>query len=172
MLNLATTQGIKGNDVLKYVSACFSVFCEYFQHANAKIKNAAYSALRLLVQQGLKKEYFANNGGNNKSNTQEILSLDALTLNEEISNMRKGAGGRSGVTNADKIVIHMRYLLTSRFDDSQEQALKLMKAFIQTVGSAVPEAPELLVVVAGLKTWKESYQPWISCLGSFFSAIG
>lgn len=30
LLNHATAQGVRGGDVLRYISTCFSVFCEYF----------------------------------------------------------------------------------------------------------------------------------------------
>lgn len=57
MMNLATS-GLKGSEVLKYVSACFSVFCEYFMNTTRRISNATFSALRLIIEQCLKKEYF------------------------------------------------------------------------------------------------------------------
>ena len=52
------------------------------------------------------------------SMVQEILNLDALSLNDEINSIRKG--GQAGLSNAEKVIIHMRYLLTSRFEDSLE----------------------------------------------------
>jgi hypothetical protein len=50
MLNFATSQGVNGNDVLKYVSACFSVYCEYLLNTTARIRNAAFTALRMILQ--------------------------------------------------------------------------------------------------------------------------
>lgn len=58
MMNYATSGGVKGNDVLKYVSICFSIFCEYLVNTTLRIKNAAFQALRLIVTHCLKKEYF------------------------------------------------------------------------------------------------------------------
>jgi hypothetical protein len=58
MLNLATAQGVRGNDVLRYVSACFTVYCEYLLNTTVRIRNAAFTALRMIIQQCLKKEYF------------------------------------------------------------------------------------------------------------------
>ena len=55
------------------------------------------------------------------------------------------------MTNADKLLIHIRYLLTTRFDEAQDQCLKLMKAFIESVGDVIQEAPELLIVVTEIK---------------------
>lgn len=52
------------------------------------------------------------------------------------------------MTNADKVIIHLRYLLTSRFEESHDLSLKLMKTFIQTVGSVIKDAAELLHAVA------------------------
>jgi hypothetical protein len=63
-------------------------------------------------------------------------------------------------------------LLTSRFEDSQDLALKLMKTFIQTVGSHIKDSGELLVAISQIKVAKESYKSWISCIGSFLLAMG
>ena len=52
------------------------------------------------------------------------------------------------MNNGDKLIIHLRYLLTSRFEESQEMALRVMKTFIQTVGSALKDAGELLVAIS------------------------
>ena len=51
-------------------------------------------------------------------------------------------------------------------------ALKLMKTFIQAVGTALKDAGELLVNISQLKLSKDSYKPWISCIGSFLVAMG
>jgi len=53
LLNLATS-GIKGNEVLKYVSACFSVFCEYLINTTERIRRAAFSAMRLITTHCIK----------------------------------------------------------------------------------------------------------------------
>ena len=126
MLNFATAQGVRGNDVLKYVSACFSVYCEYLLNTTARIRNAAFTALRMVITQGLKKEFFLEGSLQQKSS--DTLVLDAMSLVEEVSNMRRG--GATHMSSADKLIIHLRYLLTSRFEESQELALKLMKTFI------------------------------------------
>lgn len=57
MLNLATSD-INANDVLKYVSACFSVYCEYLVNTSRRIKNATFQALRMIIQQCLNKSQF------------------------------------------------------------------------------------------------------------------
>lgn len=58
MVNYSTSKGPRANDVLKYVTACFSIFCEYFVNTNARIRNAAFTALRIILTQSLKKEHF------------------------------------------------------------------------------------------------------------------
>jgi hypothetical protein len=50
MLNFATAQGVTGAEILRHVSICFSVFCEYFQNTTLRIRNAAFSALRMILQ--------------------------------------------------------------------------------------------------------------------------
>jgi len=91
MMNLSTTPGIKANDILKYVSASFSVFCEYFINTSSRVRNAAFSALRIILTHCIKKEHFMAKPVNNHAS--EILNLDALTLDEEMSNLRKGGSG-------------------------------------------------------------------------------
>jgi len=61
MMNMATAQGIKGSEALRYVSACFSVFSEYLLNTTLRVRNAAFQALRLILQQCIKREYFTIN---------------------------------------------------------------------------------------------------------------
>ena len=114
MVNLATTKYYQGYDILRYLTACFSGFCEYFVNTTNRIRNAAFSALRIMFTQCLKKEYFTSSY-KQSGLTSEILSLDALTLDEEISSMRKGKGSMS---NSDKLVIFLRYIMASRFEEA------------------------------------------------------
>ena len=58
-----------------------------------------------------------------------MLLLDAMSLGEEVNNIKKGIASQI-LNNADKLIIHLRYLLSSRFEESQDLALKLMKTFI------------------------------------------
>jgi hypothetical protein len=76
------------------------------------------------------------------------------------------------MSNADKLIIHLRYLLTSRFEESQELALKLMKTFIQAVGASLKDAGELLLAISQIKVNKDCYKAWTSCIGSFLLAMG
>ena len=170
MLNLGTAANVKGNEVLRYISACFSVYCEYLMNTTVRIRNAAFQALRLILQQCLKREYFIREEDKTASR-QDVLSLDAMSLVEEVTNMRKGQESHA-LSNADKLIIHLRYLLTSRFEDAQELSLKLMKTFVQTVGTSLKDSGDLLLTVASLNVAKESYKAWTSCIGSFLSAVG
>ena len=76
----------------------------------------------------------------------DLISLDAMSLSEEINNIRRG--GAQHISDADKLIIHLRYLLTSRFEESQDIALKLMKTFVQAVGGAYKDAGDLLVGIS------------------------
>lgn len=49
MINLATTPGFASNDVLKYVTTSFSIFSEYFINTSLRVRNAAFSALRIIL---------------------------------------------------------------------------------------------------------------------------
>lgn len=150
MANYSTSQGPRPNDILKYVSACFSIFCEYFVNTSARIRNAAFTALRIILTHSLKKEYFQQQGESAIRNnlTAEILNLDALSLNDSMISMMKSGNSQQGISQADKVIIFMRYLLTTRFEEAQDVCLKLMKTFVKQVGDVIPEASELLNVVA------------------------
>ncbi len=114
MLNLASSSDVRGNIVLRYISACFSVFSEYLLNTTLRVRNAAFSALRIILQQSLKKEQFKETSSD--QSMLDLISLDAMSLSEEISNIRKG--GAQHISDADKVIIHLRYLLTSRFEES------------------------------------------------------
>ena len=58
MLNVASSSDAKANVVLRYVAACFSVFSEYLLNTTLRVRNAAFTAMRMILQQSLKKEYF------------------------------------------------------------------------------------------------------------------
>lgn len=47
-----------------------------------------------------------------------------------------------------------------------------MKTFIQQVGSVLPQSADLLQGVSTLRVAKDSYKPWISCIGAFLLAVG
>jgi hypothetical protein len=74
-----------------------------------------------------------------------------MSLAQEINNFRRGGQSHQQLTNADKLIIHLRYLLTTRFEDSQDLALKLMKTFVLAVGSSLKDSGDLLVAVSQIK---------------------
>ena len=88
MMNFSSSVNVGGNNVLKYVSACFSIYCEYLVNTTTRIKNAAFSALRLILTHCLKKEYFKND--KKQYQVADILNLDALSINDQIMSMRRG----------------------------------------------------------------------------------
>lgn len=47
-----------------------------------------------------------------------------------------------------------------------------MKTFIYTVGPVLKESGELLIAVSHIRVAKDSYKPWISCIGTFLQAVG
>ena len=88
MMNYSTSGNVGGSNVLKYVSACFSIYCEYLVNTTTRIRNAAFQALRLILTHCLKKEYFKND--KKQYQIADILNLDALSINDQIMNMRRG----------------------------------------------------------------------------------
>lgn len=76
MLNYATTKDINGNDVLKYLVACFSLLCEYLVNTNTRVQNAAFQSLRMMLSHGLKKEYFVPKTNTATTGVTDLLNLD------------------------------------------------------------------------------------------------
>jgi len=52
--------------------------------------------------------------------------LDSFNL----GTLQPDALSKAQLTPQDRLVIHLRYLLSTRFEESQDLALKLMKTFI------------------------------------------
>jgi len=59
-------------------------------------------------------------------------------------------------------MIHMLYLLTSRFASVYDLVLKLVQTFIERVGAEVDEqqCSEFLLIVSELKIDKKEYNTW------------
>ena len=74
----------------------------------------------------------------------------------------------------DKIVIHMCYLMTTRFEQVYDLVLKLVKTFIEKVGDALKgqQCAEFLLVVSQLKITNPVYNTWADCLGAFLKVMG
>lgn len=47
-----------------------------------------------------------------------------------------------------------------------------MKTFVKQVGDVIPEASELLNVVAHISPKKDSYKSWKDCIGAFLEVVG
>ena len=163
--------------ILRYITLACSVFCEYLAGDNSRLQRAAFSAMRLILSHGLKPWLLKDLGGTKKKKDDmlELLKFDALTLSEEVKNVRDSAGGGfSQMTPQDKIVIHMCYLLTNRFEHVHSLVLKLVKTFIEQAGTGLKEQQrtEFLLVVSQLKISGRDYNTWADCLGTFMRVMG
>ena len=119
--------------------AC-SVLCEYLIASSERVKFAGFSAMRLIITHGLKPRFFVSQAakgtssrpgvGAAKSETDkmlELLKFDALSLSEEVESTRRGqAAYKTNLTAQERIVIHMCYLLTTRFEEEYAHVLKLI----------------------------------------------
>jgi len=75
-----------------------------------------------MLSHGLKPRFFIVKGDSGKSTETEkmldLLKFDALSLTAEVENTRKGQSTfKNNLTPQERIVIHMAYLLTARFED-------------------------------------------------------
>lgn len=161
MLNMCSVES-DGHDfvaqqILRYFAFTMSVLSEYLVGESNRIRRAAFSGIRLLLQHGLATKFFkpepekANEKKKSKGNDiLELLKFNELTLNEEVKNMRKNTG--KVISGKDKLVIHMLYLLTSRFSQEYELVLKLVQTFIEKVGSEIDaqQCSEFLLIVSQL----------------------
>ena len=83
-------------EILRYITITFSVFCEYLVAQTERVQKAASAAMRIIISNGLNQNLFqyTNNDNNNKTDITEILSLDALTISEEVGNIRNDRRSR------------------------------------------------------------------------------
>jgi hypothetical protein len=66
------------------------------------------------------------------------MKFSEMSLNEEVKNMRKGAiSGSKSLSGKEKVIIHMLYLLTSRFTPVSDLILRLVQTFIEKVGASL-----------------------------------
>lgn len=126
MLNFASNEADQSDymhrQILRYVTHACSVFCEYLVASSERVKCAGFSAIRLMLSHGLKPRFFIVKGDSGKSTETEkmldLLKFDALSLTAEVENTRKGQSTfKNNLTPQERIVIHMAYLLTARFED-------------------------------------------------------
>ena len=77
------------NEILRYLNMAFSVFGEYLVAQTERVQRAAASALRIVIQNALTPALFQEAKNDLKDDINNaILSLDSLTISEEVENMR------------------------------------------------------------------------------------
>jgi|LauGreDrversion4_2_1035121.scaffolds.fasta_scaffold113548_1 hypothetical protein len=71
-------------------------------------------------------------------------------------------------------MIHICFLLSTRYEEHYGMVLKLIASFILKVGIALDEkqVSDLLLVVTELKIGKGQYFAWNDCIGSFLQIMG
>ena len=129
-LNFASSQQpdeYLSKQILRYLTIAFSVFCEYLACDTDRIRRAAFSALRLLITHGLKIAFFKESvQEKGKLDIESIMNLDAMTISEEVENIRNDRRSKKKLTPQEKFLIHICYLLSSRFEMQYEHVLKLI----------------------------------------------
>ena len=76
---------------MRYITLACSVFCEYLAGSNMRIQRAGFSAIRLIIAHGCKPWLFKaapQKGKKKEDDVMELLKFDALTLSEEVKNVR------------------------------------------------------------------------------------
>jgi len=63
-----------------------------------------------------------------------------MTISEEVENIRNDRRSKKKFSAKDKLLIHVCYLLSTRFEEHYELVLKLISTFVGKIGSAL--APE------------------------------
>ena len=143
--------------ILRYLAFTLSVLSEYLVCESERIQRAAFNGIRLIIQHGLQQKFFKTEQiksekakSKRDQNIVELLKFDELTLNEEVRNMRRSGGQGKQLSGKDKLVIHMLYLLTSRFSPVYDLVLKLVQTFIEKVGAEIDEQQcgEFLLIVS------------------------
>ena len=68
----------------------------------------------------------------------------------------------------------MTYLLTNRFSEVQELALRIVKDFVDRVGAKIEtkQIAQFLLIVSEIKISKGCYEMWRDCLGQFMIVMG
>jgi hypothetical protein len=101
-----------------------------------------------------------------------IMSFDSMVLSEEIKKARQETF--SGRHPKDKLLIHMCYLLTDRFEPVQESVFRLLKAFIPHLSMKDDKQiiKDYLVILSETKAKKSMYESWTEVIGAFMSKMG
>jgi hypothetical protein len=142
----ASSQQQANQQILRYMTFTFSVLSEYLVGEGERVQRAAFNAIRLLLQHGLQPKFFKEDQsakpikGKSKrdQNILELLKFSELSLNEEVKNMR--VDGSKLLSWRDKLIIHMLYLLTSRFQGVFDLVLRIVQTFVEKVGAEINES--------------------------------
>jgi len=103
-------------EILRYVTIAFSVFCEYLCAQTERVQRAASSAIRIIFSNALTPQLFTLKD-NQSDDITAILKFDALTISEEVDNSRNDRRSRQKFSAQDKLLIHVCYLLSTRFEE-------------------------------------------------------
>ena len=139
-MNFASTQNpdkYTKQEILRYVTIAISVFCEYLCAQTERVQRAAASAIRIIIQNGLTSAHFVTDS--KKDDITAILSLDAMTISEEVENIRNDRRSKQKFTAQDKLMINICYLLSTRFEDQYEMVLKIISTFVLKLGGHIAE---------------------------------
>lgn len=90
--------------------------------------------MRIIISNGLTPALFSIEVTEKSDDITAILSLDALTISEEVENIRNDRHSRKNFSAQDKLLIHICYLLSTRFEPQYEMVLKLISTFVLKVG--------------------------------------
>ena len=181
VLNYASNENDKSDlmhrQILRYVTLACSVFSEYILATSERVRSAGFSAMRLIISHGLQPRFFniqgdqkQSQGTSNDQMMLDLLKFDALSLTAEVESTRRGQNKfKTNLRPQERLVIHMCYLLTARFESEYEKVLKLVTAFIARVGAALEtnQRRDFLLVVSQLRVDRDSYEAWEDCLGQF-----
>ena len=75
----------------------------------------------------------------------------------------------------DKLLIHMCYLITNRFEADYGLVLRIVKSFVEKVGRVLKgnQAEDLLLVVSQLKiNGGAAFAAWTDTMGAFMKVMG
>ena len=130
--------------------------------------------MRLIITYGLKPALFVSDEPQPKNDITSILNLDVLTISQEVDNIRNDRRSKKQYSAQDKLLIHLCYLLSTRFEDQYELVIKLIHTFVEKAGRALPsdQIADLLRLVSELKIGGRTYLVWNECIGAFMQAMG
>jgi hypothetical protein len=105
-------------EILRYITIAFSVFCEYLCSQTERVQRAAAQAIRIIFSNGISPSLFQiKESKKSEDDITAILSLDALTISEEVENIRNDRRSKKKFSAQDKLLIHVCYLLSTRFEE-------------------------------------------------------